>query len=294
MADDFIAKAKKIQTLKDLNHYWEIFLEEYYHNRAHEGIREYYESIGTTVPKEGISPLQEFNRDTRPLTFLDTTVVGEAFRHHEIRKVDKGGCISFQGRKYETKTQLIGRNVEISYDPAEPQIITVSHEGIEPFQAEPLQIQDYCNASQILPDHMQETIPETSRFLLNYRFDSVSPMALILVGQTELWEDKLRLKRYDAVRQRIDINCVLPHLDRTETERYIKSHLKYAGVGERELFSRRAMDEIFRISSGIPRLVNRICEKALMYGYQQGLRIIDDQDVLYVSDHEMLNGGEQL
>lgn len=55
----------------------------------------------------------------------------------------------------------------------------------------------------------KETIEEF-RFLLNYRFDSVSPMALILVGQTELWEDKLRLKRYDAVRQRIDINCVLP------------------------------------------------------------------------------------
>ena len=85
-----------------------------------------------------------------------------------------------------------------------------------------------------------------------------------------------------------------PHLDRTETERYIKSYLKYAGVGEKELFSRRTMDEISRISSGIPRLVNRICEKALMYGYQQGLRIIDDQDVLYVSDHKMLNGGEQL
>ena len=67
-----------------------------------------------------------------------------------------------------------------------------------------------------------------------------------------------------------------PHLDRTE------------------LFSRRTMDEISRISSGIPRLVNRIFEKALMYGYQQGLRIIDDQDVLYVSDHKMLNGGEQL
>lgn len=37
-------------------------------------------------------------------------------------------------------------------------------------------------------------------------------MALVLVGQSELWEDKLRLKRYDAVRQRIDINCVLPTL----------------------------------------------------------------------------------
>ena len=65
----------------------------------------------------------------------------------------------------------------------------------------------------------KETIEEF-RFLLNYRFDSISPMALVLVGQTELW-DKLRMQRYAAVRQRIDINCVLPHLDRAETERYI-------------------------------------------------------------------------
>lgn len=138
----------------------------------------------------------------------------------------------------------------------------------------------------------KETIEEF-RFLLNYQFDSESPMALVLVGQTELWDDKLRLKRYDAVRQRIDINCVLPHLDRAETEKYIQSHLAYAGVTDRELFSRRAVDEIFRISSGIPRLVNRICEKALMYGCQQNLHVIDDQDVLYVSEHEMLKGGDR-
>ncbi|HJB88225.1 MAG TPA: ATP-binding protein, partial [Candidatus Blautia excrementigallinarum] len=45
----------------------------------------------------------------------------------------------------------------------------------------------------------KETIEEF-RFLLNYRFDSISPMALVLVGQTELW-DKLRMQRYAAVRQ---------------------------------------------------------------------------------------------
>lgn len=108
---------------------------------------------------------------------------------------------------------------------------------------------------------------------------------------TTLWDEKLRLRRYDAVRQRIDINCVLPHLDRSETEKYIQSHLNYSGITEQDLFSRRAVDEIFRISCGIPRLVNRICEKSLMYGSQQGLRVIDDQDVLYVSEHEMLKGG---
>ena len=64
--------------------------------------------------------------------------------------------------------------------------------------------------------HLLEKTIEEFRFLLNYRFDSMSTMALILAGQTELW-DKLRLQRYAAVRQRIDINCVLPHLDRSET-----------------------------------------------------------------------------
>ena len=39
-------------------------------------------------------------------------------------KVDKGACISFRGRKYETKPSLIGYKVEISYDPAAPETIT--------------------------------------------------------------------------------------------------------------------------------------------------------------------------
>ena len=118
-----------------------------------------------SVPEEGISPLQEFNRDTRPLVFLDAAVVGEAFLYHESRKVDKGGCISFQGHRYETRTQLIGRTVEIAYDPSAPETITVSCQGVEPFQAKPLQIGSYCETAQKLPSSMQEKEPETSRFL---------------------------------------------------------------------------------------------------------------------------------
>lgn len=136
----------------------------------------------------------------------------------------------------------------------------------------------------------KETIEEF-RFLLNYRFDSMSPMALVLVGQTELWEEKLRLKRYAAVRQRIDINCVLPKLDRAETENYIRSHLAYAG-GEQEVFTPRAVDEISKRSSGIPRIINRLCDKSLMYGYQQRHRLIDDHAITYVAEHEMLGGGD--
>ena len=133
----------------------------------------------------------------------------------------------------------------------------------------------------------KETIEEF-RFLLNYKFDSMSPMALVLVGQTELW-DKLRMQRYAAVRQRIDINCVLPHLDRAETERYIISHLAYAG-GKQEIFTDKAMDDIYKESTGIPRSINRICEKSLMYASQQNKRLIDEHLVHYIIEHELLGG----
>lgn len=134
----------------------------------------------------------------------------------------------------------------------------------------------------------KETIEEF-RFLLNYRFDSMSPMALVLVGQTELWE-KLKLQRYAAVRQRIDINCVLPHLDRSETERYIRSHLTYA-AGREDIFTDKAFDEVHKESTGIPRSINRIAEKSLMYASQQNKRLIDEHMVRYVVEHEMLRGG---
>ena len=134
----------------------------------------------------------------------------------------------------------------------------------------------------------KETIEEF-RFMLNYRFDSMSPMALVLVGQTELWE-KLKLQRYAAVRQRIDINCVLPHLDRAETERYIRSHLIYA-AGREDIFTDKAFDEVHKESTGIPRSINRIAEKSLMYAFQQNKRLIDEHMVRYVVDHEMLRGG---
>lgn len=136
----------------------------------------------------------------------------------------------------------------------------------------------------------KETLEEF-RFLLNYRFDSISPMALVLVGQTELWDEKLRFQRYAAIRQRIDIYCTLPHLDRSETARYIKSHLDYAGCAQ-ELFTEKAIDEVHQASGGIMRMINRVCEKSLMYAFQQQSRLIDDYMIRFVVEHEMLNGGE--
>lgn len=159
------AKLKNIKSLEELNRLWTIFLEEYYHKKPHGGIAEYYESLGAAVPENGITPLQEWNRDTRPLNFIDASVVSEAFLHHEERKVDKGACISFRGLRYETKPELIGYKVGISYDPAIPEVLTITYPGYEPFTARPLKIGSYCDKNPTLPISMQEQKPTTSRFL---------------------------------------------------------------------------------------------------------------------------------
>lgn len=132
----------------------------------------------------------------------------------------------------------------------------------------------------------KETLEEF-RFLLNTDYDSESKLSLILVGQKELWEKKLRLKTYAAIRQRIDISIVLNRLDRAEVGKYIRSHLDYAGYTG-DLFTSDAEDEIYRISGGIPRMVNRICEKTLLYAYQQQKKMIDGHMIRYVGDHEMM------
>lgn len=138
---------------------------------------------------------------------------------------------------------------------------------------------------------LQKETLEEFRFLLNYRFDSASPMSLILVGQTELWDQKLRLQSYAAIRQRIDMNIVLNRLDRAETGKYIAAHMAYAGV-KQDLFTSGAEDEILKVSAGIPRMINRICEKTLMYAYQRQKRLIDEHMVRFVADHEMVGGIE--
>lgn len=126
---------------------------------------------------------------------------------------------------------------------------------------------------------------EEVRFLLNFKMDAQSPMALILVGQSELW-DKLQLQAYAAIRQRIDLQCKLPYYDRSQVEEYMKRHLEYCGINN-DIFSDGAIEEVYRFSSGAARLINKACTQCLIYGAQNGNRIIDDHIVKRVIQGEL-------
>jgi len=70
---------------------------------------------------------------------------------------------------------------------------------------------------------------EEVRFLLNFKMDAVSPMALILVGQDELW-DRLQMQSYAAIKQRVDLQNKLYAMDRAQVSAYVKRHIEYSGT----------------------------------------------------------------
>jgi type II secretory pathway predicted ATPase ExeA len=126
---------------------------------------------------------------------------------------------------------------------------------------------------------------EEVRFLLNTEMDSVSPMALILAGQSELRE-KLGLQVHTAIKQRIDIICQAVYFDRSETGEYVRHQIHEAG-SQNEIFSEAALDAIYRFSGGAARLINKTCIHCLLYGAQNNQHIIDDHMVGRVLEGEV-------
>lgn len=130
----------------------------------------------------------------------------------------------------------------------------------------------------------RETLEEI-RFLLNTKMDSQQPMSLILVGQNELW-DKLKRQYYAAIRQRIDLKCEIPQHDRSQTEEYIQAHLTYS-EGAKDIFTDKAIDEIYRYSAGSARAINKLCTHALIYAAQRAKKLIDDHMIRTVIAGEL-------
>lgn len=107
---------------------------------------------------------------------------------------------------------------------------------------------------------------EQVRLLSNLETDQRKLLQIVLIGQPELRE-KLNDRGLRQLRQRITVRYHLTPLSREETERYIAHRLRVAGAAGRPVFSPWAVRTIHRYSEGVPRLINAICDKALLYGF---------------------------
>jgi general secretion pathway protein A len=107
---------------------------------------------------------------------------------------------------------------------------------------------------------------EQVRLLSNLETDQRKLLQIVLIGQPEL-RDKLNDPTLRQLRQRITVRYHLTPLSRREIERYIGHRLQVAGGNGRPDFTRLAMSAIHRYSGGVPRLINAVCDKALLAGF---------------------------
>jgi general secretion pathway protein A len=122
-------------------------------------------------------------------------------------------------------------------------------------------------AQNLSPDTLEEL-----RMLSNINSGKDLLLQVILVGQPALRE-LLRRPGLEQLAQRIAVDCHLDALGREQTLRYIRHRLAVAG-GESELFTRDAGEAVFDYSGGIPRLINLLCDYALVYAYAEHAAVV--------------------
>lgn len=154
--DSFLREAslEKPKTLKQLNQLYEVWMQECYLNVPHSALH-------------GKTPHESYEMDSHELRLLPAEIIADAFLSCEQRKVDKGGCISFCGQKYEVELGLsmIHRNVDVIYDPADISVLTIELEGFPSCTAKPLIIASRSAARPNLPERFEKTEPTSSRLL---------------------------------------------------------------------------------------------------------------------------------
>src|SRR5574339_821335 len=115
---------------------------------------------------------------------------------------------------------------------------------------------------------------EELRMLSNLETEKSKLLQIALVGQPNL-RDKLASPELEQLRQRITVSYHLMPLDQGETANYINHRLRRAAIGAPLEFRRDVTDLIHVRSRGVPRIINVICDAALVFGYAEERRHID-------------------
>lgn len=122
--------------------------------------------------------------------------------------------------------------------------------------------------------NLSSKLMEQIRLLSNLETAQQKLIQIVLIGQPELG-DKLNDPTLRQLRQRITVRYHLGPLDEIEIGSYIAHRLSTAGGDGHLTFDAKAIHSVFRYSEGIPRLINAVCDNALLAGYVAGTWCID-------------------
>ncbi|RJQ68463.1 MAG: type II secretory pathway protein [Desulfobacteraceae bacterium] len=140
--------------------------------------------------------------------------------------------------------------------------------------------QCHANNKQVLLiidecQRLKHNLIEDIRVLSNIELHDRKLINIFFVGQQE-FNRLLSLPQNRAMAQRITVRYHITPLEREEVAKYIFHRLRVAG-GTRKIFTSSAIEQIFTFSGGIPRLINILCDHALLTGYARGAKQVDEQ-----------------
>ena len=141
-----------------------------------------------------------------------------------------------------------------------------------------LQFQSRLPPPLIIVDEAQnlaDEVLEEIRLLTNLEMGDTKLVQVILAGQPEL-ERKLQKPNLRQLNQRIAVRARLHPLSATETAAYVRHRLRVAGARDLELFSSAALTMAWRRTAGLPRLINILCEQALVNAFGANKRKVDE------------------
>lgn len=147
------------------------------------------------------------------------------------------------------------------------------------------------NAALIIDEaqNLSPEVLESVRLLSNFETTKDKLLQILLVGQPEL-NDRLNTPQLRQLRQRITLRHHLRPLSLSECQQYIATRLKFAGAS-REIFLTKAVEAVHYYSGGIPRLINVICDNAMISAYALEKQVIEAQIIQEVADDLFLTNG---
>lgn len=135
---------------------------------------------------------------------------------------------------------------------------------------------------------------EEIRLLTNLETSTEKLLQIVLSGQPEL-EERLKLPQLRQLRQRITLRCRTMPMTSEQTHDYIQERLRIAGADpQQEIFSAKAIDSIHYFSMGIPRVINLLCEHALINSFVDQQKIVEAKVVEDVAREFQLDEVEPL
>ena len=132
---------------------------------------------------------------------------------------------------------------------------------------------------------------EEIRLLSNLETPTSKLLQIMLVGQPEL-EEMLQQRELRQLRQRIVLRFRLRPFDADETEHYVQERMRLAGYTGKGVFKRGALRRLYGVTMGIPRLINVICDGALLLSYSRGQATVDANEIEEVARDLCIGAGE--